>query len=237
MEFGEQEGEEGCFREEAQGAGDLGFSDGIRRECRCGRTQICASYSWELGEDGSGSFWVPLASRGASESSSLKVGRSHVWESPQVPEVTKVDPGGELRESHGSVRPRDPPLLPASYSPIYLGAEAGAGALAPRDAGRAHARVSARPGGEGRMAARGSGCRLERSATASSGSSGDSGGSRFCRAATPRPSRPRPAPPWRHATPHRHAPAHPWRRATPLLGATPHPGDPPSPRVPPMSFY
>lgn len=112
MEFGEQEGEKGCFREEAQGAGDLGFSDGIRRECRCGRTQTCASYSWELDEDGSGSFWVPLASRGASESSSLKVGRSHVWESPQVPEVTKVDPGGELRESHGSVRPRDPPSSP-----------------------------------------------------------------------------------------------------------------------------
>lgn len=42
-----------------------------------------------------------------------------------------------------------------------LGAEARAGALAPRDAGRAHARVSARPGGEGRVAARGSGCKLE----------------------------------------------------------------------------
>lgn len=30
MEFGEQEGKESCFRKEAQGAGDLGFSDGIR---------------------------------------------------------------------------------------------------------------------------------------------------------------------------------------------------------------
>lgn len=34
MEFGEQEGEESCFREKAQGARDLGFSDGIRGECR-----------------------------------------------------------------------------------------------------------------------------------------------------------------------------------------------------------
>lgn len=76
MEFGEQEGEEGCFLKEAKGAGDLGCSDGIRGgagEVRS-RPGLPRDGSW-VG-DGSGSYRVPLASRGASEPSSFKARRS-----------------------------------------------------------------------------------------------------------------------------------------------------------------
>lgn len=47
MEFGEQEGEEGCFRKEAKEARDQGFSDRIRG--RAGEVRSRSGVPRELG--------------------------------------------------------------------------------------------------------------------------------------------------------------------------------------------
>lgn len=119
MEFGEQEGEEGCFRKEAKEVRNQGFSDGIRGRAGEVRSRPGLPRDGSWVEDGSGSFRVPLDSRGASEPSSLKSRHPRGWESPQVPEVIEGAPGLESPGSHSLVRPRDP--LPASHSPHLPG--------------------------------------------------------------------------------------------------------------------
>lgn len=177
MEFGEQEGEEGCIRKEAKEARDQGFSDGIRGRAGEVRSRPGLPRDGSWVEDGSGSFRVPLDSRGASEPSSLKSRHPRGWESPQVPEVIEGAPGLESPGSHSLVRPRDP--LPASHSPIYLGAEDWAG-----DSGSAGRRAGSCPRlGAARRWWRDGGARLGlETRVRSSGQirSGDSGGSRFC---------------------------------------------------------
>lgn len=127
MEFGEQEGEEGCIRKEAKEARDQGFSDGIRGRAGEVRSRPGLPRDGSWVEDGSGSFWVPLDSRGASEPSSLKSRHPRGWESPQVPEVTAWC---------GLGTPSPPHIPPFTWAP-----RTGLGTLAPRVAGRAHARV------------------------------------------------------------------------------------------------